>query len=79
MTDYRRLNVAFTRARRAFIVVGSRSTLQKNSHWRSWLEWVDSRGPAVASYIVPAAAPWSMQSTTHGQGKRKSKKPRRRV
>ena len=34
MTDYRRLNVAFTRARRAFIVVGSRSTLQKNSHWR---------------------------------------------
>jgi len=43
--DARRINVAFTRAQRAFIVIGSRATLQNEYRtWRPWLEWVDEHG-----------------------------------
>ena len=43
LSDRRRLNVALTRARRGLIVVGHPNTLQHDSTWKSWLEWVDER------------------------------------
>ncbi|DBA71486.1 TPA: hypothetical protein ACH3X2_14306 [Trebouxia sp. C0005] len=43
LADVRRLNVALTRARRGFIVIGSKSTLMTNPTWRSWLRWAGYR------------------------------------
>jgi hypothetical protein len=37
LSDWRRLNVAITRARTALIVIGSGKTLRNDPHWRSWL------------------------------------------
>ena len=40
LSDYRRLNVAMTRAKRGLIVIGDDRTLRTDSTWASWLEWV---------------------------------------
>ena len=40
LSDYRRLNVALTRARRGLIVVGDDRTLRNEPTWASWLDWV---------------------------------------
>ncbi|KAG0567437.1 hypothetical protein KC19_7G135000 [Ceratodon purpureus] len=40
VTDPRRMNVAFTRARRGLVVVGSSSTLSSNNYWASWLKYM---------------------------------------
>lgn len=43
--DTRRINVAFTRAQSALIVIGARATLQNEYRtWRPWLQWVDEHG-----------------------------------
>lgn len=44
LSDYRRLNVAITRARRGLILLGHPSTLRHDGHWRAYLDWVDERG-----------------------------------
>ena len=43
LADYRRLNVAITRAKRGLIVLGHPTTLRHDPTWRSYLEWVDER------------------------------------
>ncbi len=43
LTDYRRLNVAVTRARRKLIVIGHKQTLETNEIYRKMLEAVDVR------------------------------------
>ena len=43
LRDWRRLNVALTRARRGLIVIGSPTTLRHDPDWGAWLEWVDER------------------------------------
>ena len=40
LSDWRRTNVALTRARKGLVVVGSRRTLSADPHWAKWLEWV---------------------------------------
>lgn len=45
--DWRRLNVAFTRARSKLIVIGSRATLQNNELMARFLQHVDSRGQSL--------------------------------
>lgn len=40
LADWRRLNVAITRARVLLIVVGDEKTLGADEHWRAWLKWV---------------------------------------
>jgi len=44
LADWRRLNVAFSRAKRKLLVVGSRRTLQQSPMLASFLEMADQRG-----------------------------------
>jgi len=44
LSDWRRLNVMLTRARRGCIVIGSRRTLINDPLWRQWLLWASARG-----------------------------------
>eukprot|EP00983_Pelagomonas_calceolata_P038722 1136894-Pelagomonas_calceolata.AAC.1 len=39
LSDYRRLNVAITRAKRGLIVVGNPETLKSDKTWSAWLRW----------------------------------------
>ena len=41
LSDYRRLNVAITRAKRGLIVLGHPTTLRHDPTWRSYLDWVE--------------------------------------
>eukprot|EP00903_Cladosiphon_okamuranus_P006318 g6193.t1 len=47
LADWRRLNVAITRARRGVVVVGDPDTLKKNRHWRAFLQWCERRGATM--------------------------------
>ena len=42
LTDYRRMNVALTRAREKLIVIGDSATLGQDSFYRKWLERVET-------------------------------------
>ena len=46
VSDWRRVNVSFTRARRGLIVIGNDVTLRRGDPdtWMPWLEWVNSHG-----------------------------------
>ena len=45
-SDWRRVNVSFTRARRALIVIGNDATLRRGDPdtWGPWLAWADAHG-----------------------------------
>ncbi|GMH39425.1 hypothetical protein BSKO_07323 [Bryopsis sp. KO-2023] len=44
LTDYRRLNVAVTRAKRGLVIVGDPTTLgKKNALWKSWLQFLGAK------------------------------------
>mgnify|MGYP005711550553 CR=1 FL=1 len=41
LADYRRLNVAITRAKRGLILLGHPTTLRHDGTWKSYLDWID--------------------------------------
>lgn len=41
LADYRRLNVAITRAKRGLVILGHPKTLRHDGTWRSYLDWVE--------------------------------------
>jgi len=55
VSDWRRVNVSFTRARRALIVIGNDSTLRRGDPetWAPWLAWADAHGVNMDKPGVP--------------------------
>ena len=39
LQDWRRLNVAITRAKSGLIIVGDSSTLSNDPHWNAYVKW----------------------------------------
>lgn len=54
LSDWRRLNVMVTRARRALVVVGNAMTLCKDPYWRKWLECTEQQGGARKGTVKKA-------------------------
>jgi regulator of nonsense transcripts 1 len=44
LDDWRRLNVAVTRAKRGLVLFGNRATLSSDALWGAYLQWLDARG-----------------------------------
>ncbi len=44
LDDWRRLNVAVTRAKRGLVLFGSRATLAADATWGAYLQWLDAQG-----------------------------------
>jgi len=55
VSDWRRVNVSFTRARRALIVIGNDQTLRRGDPdtWSPWLAWADAHGLNMDKPGVP--------------------------
>jgi len=55
VSDWRRVNVSFTRARRALIVIGNDQTLRRGDPdtWMPWLSWADAHGINMDKPGVP--------------------------
>ena len=44
LSDWRRLNVAITRAGSGLVIVGDSKTLSNDAHWRAFIDWCKENG-----------------------------------
>lgn len=44
LQDWRRLNVAITRAKRGLVIVGDSQTLSSDENWRALVDWCRNEG-----------------------------------
>lgn len=49
LDDWRRMNVAITRARRGLILIGHAATLSSDGHWGAYLRWLRNAGCVLAA------------------------------
>lgn len=49
LKDWRRLNVAITRARSGLIVIGDSTTLRHDRHWSAFIDWCKQEGVFIGS------------------------------
>ena len=72
LSDWRRLNVMLTRARRGLLVLGCAATLRHDALWAEWLGWCEAEG------VVLDARQWrrtvwaAMQAAPVSQGSSRS-------
>ena len=72
LSDWRRLNVAITRARSGLVVVGDSRTLQQERHWRAFIEWCKAQGCYKdISHSIDSSTSCSRQTNTLHKKNRK--------
>jgi len=71
LSDWRRLNVALTRARRGLLVVGDPRTLARDPNWAAFWRWAQTNGVAadratlgLSSHCYPSTSSLSSSSIT---------------
>lgn len=50
LKDYRRMNVAMTRAKKGLIVIGDSATLANDSFYTQWMDWVEKSGGYTSAW-----------------------------
>jgi ATP-dependent RNA/DNA helicase IGHMBP2 len=50
LKDYRRMNVAMTRAKKGLIVIGDSATLANDTFYAQWMDWVEKSGGYVSAW-----------------------------
>jgi ATP-dependent exoDNAse (exonuclease V) beta subunit len=70
LQDFRRLNVALTRARRGLIVIGNPETLQHDEHWKAWLDHTKDNRRRIDDIFLPTPAVTRHRASTPAQKKR---------
>ena len=53
LKDWRRLNVALTRAKSGLIVVGDPDTLSHEKNWRAFMQWCKEEGAYLQADALP--------------------------
>ena len=61
LSDWRRLNVMLTRAKRGIIVIGNAETLRADPMWGRWINWAAQSG--FAPGIVPTEDEVAVEET----------------
>ncbi|PRP80757.1 hypothetical protein PROFUN_11497 [Planoprotostelium fungivorum] len=74
LKDWRRLNVALTRAKSAVIVIGNRDTLENDENWKKYLQFIDENN-CVAALTVGKKREKVRSQTEAGGAKRGQAEP----
>lgn len=56
LSDWRRLNVALTRAKRGIVIIGNLHTLRRDQHWNQWIKYMMSKDAIIADL---GTLPWT--------------------
>lgn len=65
VSDWRRVNVMLTRARRGCIIVGNARMLEADCLWSQWFQWAKAKGVVCGE---PATGSWCPKYLVEGPG-----------